>query len=172
MLFRFAGGAVYSPAMTDFTIMVEGTSAMFVTGPSVVRAVTHEEVDTEFLGGARTHATRSGVAHLAAPDEAAALDAVRAILAHLPQNNAGDAPLGPLDDPADRADAALDAIVPDDPSRPYDMHEVITRVVDRGEFLEIQPGWAQNILVGFARLGGRSVGIVAQEPMEIERAHV
>jgi acetyl-CoA carboxylase carboxyltransferase component len=159
-----AGGAVYSPAMTDFTIMVEGTSYMFVTGPNVVKTVTHEEVDSEFLGGATTHTTKSGVAHLAAPDEATALDAARRLLGHLPQNNLGDAPRPALSDPADRMDESLDTIVPDDPRRPYDMHRVIDRVVDDGAFLEVQPGWAANIIVGFARLGGRSVGIVAQQP--------
>ncbi len=159
-----AGGAVYSPAMTDFTIMVEGTSYMFVTGPNVVKAVTHEEVDSEFLGGAITHTTRSGVAHIAAKDESDALDGVRRILAHLPQNNLADPPLAAAGDPADRMDAELDGVVPDDPSRPYDMHDVLRRVVDDGSFLEIQPGWAANILIGFARLGGRSVGIVAQQP--------
>lgn len=159
-----AGGAVYSPAMTDFTIMVEGSSYMFVTGPNVVKTVTHEEVDAEFLGGATTHTTRSGVAHLAATDEAEALEAVRRILAHLPQNNLAAPPRILAADPSDRMDAALDRIVPDDPRQPYDMHEVLSAVVDDGEFLEIQPGWAQNILVGFARLGGRSVGIVAQQP--------
>jgi len=159
-----AGGAVYSPAITDFTVMVEGTSYMFVTGPSVVKAVTHEDVDAERLGGATTHTTRSGVAHLAAPDEATALDLVRRVLDHLPQNNLEDAPRAETGDPRDRMDAELDAIVPDDPSRPYDMHDVIGRVVDDAGFLEIQPGWAQNILVGFARLDGRSVGIVAQQP--------
>jgi propionyl-CoA carboxylase beta chain len=159
-----AGGAVYSPAMTDFTIMVEGTSYMFVTGPNVVKAVTHEEVDSEFLGGAVTHTTRSGVAHLAARDEGEALDGVRRILAHLPQNNLSDAPRIAPRDPVDRMDAELDHVVPDDPSRPYDMHDVIRRVIDDGTFLEIQPGWASNIIVGFARLGGRSVGVVAQQP--------
>jgi propionyl-CoA carboxylase beta chain len=159
-----AGGAVYSPAMTDFTIMVEGTSYMFVTGPNVVKTVTHEEVDSEFLGGALTHTTRSGVAHLAAGDEAAALDAVRAILRHLPQNNLESPPISPSQDPVDRMDPELDAVVPDDPQRPYDMHDIIRRVVDDGGFLEIQPGWAQNIIVGFARLAGRSVGVVAQQP--------
>jgi propionyl-CoA carboxylase beta chain len=159
-----AGGAVYSPAITDFTIMVEGTSYMFVTGPNVVKAVTHEDVDAERLGGATTHTTRSGVAHVAAHDEAEALAYARRILAYLPQNNLGDAPRGPATDPADRRDAELDAIVPDDPSTPYDMHAVIERVVDDGEFLEIQPGWAPNIITGFARLGGRSVGFVAQQP--------
>ena len=159
-----AGGAVYSPAMTDFTIMVEKTSYMFVTGPNVVKAVTHEEVDSEALGGAQVHTTRSGVAHLAAHDESEAFDAVRRILAHLPQNNLESPALVPSNDPPDRMDAELDRVVPDDAHRPYDMHDVISRVVDDGEFLEIQPGWAQNILIGFARLGGRSVGIVAQQP--------
>ena len=159
-----AGGAVYSPAMTDFTIMVERTSYMFVPGPNVVKTVTHEEVDAEFLGGAVTHTTKSGVAHLAASDEAAALESVRRLLAHLPQNNLGDAPRIEARDPVDRRDAALDSIVPADPRTPYDMREVISRVVDDGAFLEIQPNWAPNILIGFGRLGGRSVGIVAQQP--------
>ena len=159
-----AGGAVYSPAMTDFTIMVEGTSYMFVTGPNVVRTVTHEEVDSEFLGGATTHTTISGVAHLAAPDEATAMDHVRRLLGHLPQNNLGEPPRIASRDPVERRDPELDHVVPDDPQKPYDMHDVIRRVVDDAEFLEIQPGWAANILVGFARLGGRSVGIVAQQP--------
>ena len=159
-----AGGAVYSPAMTDFTVMAEGTSYMFVTGPNVVRTVTHEEVDSEFLGGATTHTTVSGVAHLAAPDEASALDSARRLLSFLPSNNLERAPAAVSDDPSDRADATLDSIVPQDPGTPYDMHDVIRRVVDDGELLEIQPGWAGNIIVGFARLGGRSVGIVAQQP--------
>jgi len=159
-----AGGAVYSPAMTDFTVMVERTSYMFVTGPNVVKAVTHEAVDSEALGGALVHTTRSGVAHLAAHDEAEALDAVRRILGHLPQNNLEQAPLVATADPVDRMDSELDDIVPDDPHRPYDMHDVISRVVDDGQFLEIQPGWAQNIITGFARLGGRSIGVVAQQP--------
>ena len=159
-----AGGAVYSPAITDFTIMVEGSSYMFVTGPNVVRTVTHEEVDSEYLGGATTHTTKSGVAHLSAADEAAALDSVRAILAHLPQNNLAEPRRSTTSDPVDRMDPHLDSIVPDDPRLPYDMRDVIDRVVDDGDFLEIQPGWAPNILIGFARLGGRSVGIVAQQP--------
>ena len=159
-----AGGAVYSPAMTDFTIMVEHSSYMFVTGPNVVKTVTHEEVDAEFLGGAHTHTTRSGVAHLAAADEADALDAVRRILVHLPQNNLADSPRIVARDPIERMDPELDHVVPDDPRQPYDMHRVLAAVVDDREFLEIQPGWAQNILIGFARLGGRSVGIVAQQP--------
>jgi propionyl-CoA carboxylase beta chain len=159
-----AGGAVYSPAITDFTVMVEGTSYMFVTGPSVVKTVTHEDVDAEFLGGASTHTTRSGVAHIAARDEAGAMDAARALLAHLPQNNIAATVVWPTDDPSDRMDASLDTVVPDDPRTPYDMHDVLRSVIDDGAFLEIQPKWAQNIIVGFARLGGRNVGIVAQQP--------
>ena len=159
-----AGGAVYSPAMTDFTVMVEGTSYMFVTGPNVVRSVTHEEVDSESLGGAAVHTGISGVAHLAARDEAEALDHVKRLLAHLPQNNLADAPVIASSDPVDRMDAELDAIVPDEPSRPYDMHDVLRRVFDDGAFFEVQPAWAGNILIGFARLGGRPVGIVAQQP--------
>ncbi len=159
-----AGGAVYSPAITDFTVMVEGTSYMFVTGPGVVKTVTHEDVDAEFLGGADTHTTRSGVAHIAAPDEAGALDAARALLAHLPQNNIAPPSIAASSDPSDRMESALDSVVPDDPRMPYDMHDVLRHVIDDGAFLEIQPGWAQNIIVGFARLAGRSVGIVAQQP--------
>src|SRR3712207_1339223 len=150
-----AGGAVYSPAITDFTIMVEGTSYMFVTGPNVVRSVTHEDVTAERLGGATTHTTRSGVAHLAAYDEAEALASARRPLPSLPQNNLTDPPRVAVTDPVDRADPTLDDVVPDDPQRPYDMHEVIRRVVDGGELLEIQPAWAANVIVGFARLGGR-----------------
>jgi propionyl-CoA carboxylase beta chain len=159
-----AGGAVYSPAITDFTVMVEGTSYMFVTGPTVVKTVTHEDVDAEFLGGATTHTTRSGVAHIAAHDEAGALDAARDLLAHLPQNNLADAVVAATSDPSDRMDPRLDGVVPDDPRQPYDMHDVIRPIVDDGAFLEIQPGWAQNIIIGFARLAGRSVGVVAQQP--------
>jgi propionyl-CoA carboxylase beta chain len=159
-----AGGAVYSPAMTDFTIMVEGSSYMFVTGPNVVKAVTHEEVDSDALGGAAVHTGRSGVAHLAAKDEAEALDYVRRLLAHMPQNNLSDPPMITSTDPHDRMDPELDEVVPDETTKPYDMHDVIRRVVDNGQFLEIQPVWAANILIGFARLGGRAVGVVAQQP--------
>jgi propionyl-CoA carboxylase beta chain len=160
-----AGGAVYSPAMTDFTVMAEGTSYMFVTGPNVVRTVTHEEVDAEYLGGAETHTTRSGVAHIASPDEASALAVARRLLGYLPSNNLERPPTaGGETDPADRMDLALDSVVPDDPSAPYDMHRVIAPVIDADSWLEIQPGWAQNIICGFARLGGRPVGIVAQQP--------
>src|SRR6187401_2599220 len=141
-----AGGAVYSPAITDFTIMVEGTSYMFVTGPNVVRAVTHEDVDRETLGGASTHTTISGVAHLAARDEAEAIAFARRILGYLPQNNLAQPPRRSTDDPPDRRDSDLDGVVPAEPSQPYDMHDVISRIVDDGEFLELQPGWAANIL--------------------------
>ena len=159
-----AGGAVYSPAMTDFTIMVEGTSYMFVTGPNVVRAVTHEEVDAEQLGGATVHATRSGVAHLTRPNEAEAIDAARRLLSYLPSNNLSDPPIVDGVEPAATASSELDSIVPDDPSHPYDMHDVVGRVVDPGTFLEISRAYAQNIIVGFARIAGRSVGIVGQQP--------
>jgi propionyl-CoA carboxylase beta chain len=159
-----AGGAVYSPAMTDFTIMVEKTSYMFVTGPNVVKAVTHEQVDSEALGGATVHTTKSGVAHLAAHDEGEALESARRLLAQLPQNNLETPAIVPTTDPASRMDAALDDIVPADPSRPYDMHDVISRIADADSFLEIQPGWAANIIIGFARFAGRSVGIIAQQP--------
>ena len=165
-----AGGAVYSPAITDVTIMVDGTSYMFVTGPDVVKAVTHEEVDREELGGAATHTQVSGVAHLAAPDEAAACALAREILSFLPQNNLGDPPRVSTDDPWDRADLALDGIVPDEPTRAYDMHRVLSGVLDDGAFLELQPAWASNIIIGFGRLGGRSVGIVAQQPLVLAGA--
>jgi len=159
-----AGGAVYSPAITDFTVMVEGTSYMFVTGPNVVRAVTHEEVDADALGGAGVHTGRSGVAHLAARDEAEAMDHVRRLLAHLPQNNLADAPVVACIDPPDRMDRELDDVVPGEPQRPYDMRDVLHHIVDDGDFFELQPEWAANILIGFSRLGGRPVGIVAQQP--------
>ena len=159
-----AGGAVYSPAITDFTIMVEGTSYMFVTGPDVVRTVTHEDVDRERLGGASIHTTVSGVAHLAATDEAEAMSLCRRILNHLPQNNLSRPERRETSDPVDRRDGALDDVVPAEPTQPYDMHEVISRVVDDGDFLEIQPAWAANIIVGFGHVGGRSVGIVGHQP--------
>ena len=165
-----AGGAVYSPAITDFTIMVEGTSYMFVTGPEVVRTVTHEDVDREKLGGALVHTSVSGVAHLAAQDEAEAMSLCRRILDHLPQNNLSKPADRATSDPADRRDETLDGIVPDEPSKPYDMHEVIKRVVDDGEFLELQPAWAANIIVGFARLAGHAVGIVAHQPQVLAGA--
>ncbi len=159
-----AGGAVYSPAMTDFTFMVQGTSFMFVTGPDVVKTVTHEVVDFEGLGGAGVHSSTSGVAHFAAEDEAQCIDQVRRLMGFLPSNNLDDAPLRVTDDPADRMDDALNSIVPDQPTRSYNMHSVIRSVVDDGDFLEVHEQFAQNIIVGFAHLGGRSVGIVAQQP--------
>jgi acetyl-CoA carboxylase carboxyltransferase component len=160
-----AGGAVYSPAMTDFILMTKDTSHMFITGPEVVRAVTHEEVTFEELGGAMTHASKSGVAHFAAEDEEHCLDLIRQLLSYIPQNNLEDPPFVPTADPVDRMDEELATIIPDSPTRAYDMRDVIRHVVDDDRFLEIHAHWAQNILVGFARLGGLSVGIVAQQPM-------
>ena len=159
-----AGGAVYSPAMTDFTLMVKGTSFMHITGPEVIKAVTREEVTSEELGGAMTHNSKSGVAHFAAEDEEDCLQLTRRLLSYVPQNNMEDPPFVPTDDPPDRMDEALDTIVPDSPTKPYDMKEIIRRVADDGAFLEVHRHWAQNIIVGFARLGGFSVGIVAQQP--------
>src|SRR5438067_4796315 len=159
-----AGGAVYSPAMTDFTFMVQGTSFMFVTGPDVVKTVTHEVVDFEGLGGATVHSSTSGVAHFAAEDEAQCLDQVRRLMGFLPSNNLDDAPLRRSADPTERMDEALNSIVPDQPTRSYNMHSVIRSVVDDGDFLEVHEQFAQNIIVGFAHLGRRSVGIVAQQP--------
>jgi propionyl-CoA carboxylase beta chain len=159
-----AGGAVYSPAMTDFILMVKGTSYMFVTGPDVIKAVTHEEVTHEELGGADTHNTRSGVAHFEGESEAETLALVRELLSFIPSNNVDDPPLLPNDDDRNRRDPALATIVPENPNKPYDMHKLIAAVVDDGNFLEVQPAFARNILCGFARLGGRSVGIVANQP--------
>jgi propionyl-CoA carboxylase beta chain len=165
-----AGGAVYSPAMTDFIFMVESTSYMFITGPDVIRAVTHEEVTKEELGGAHAHAARSGVAHRAFSDEPACLGALRELLTFLPQNNREDPPRLPESarkDSPDRRDASLDTLIPADPAKPYDMHEVIKRVVDDGAFFEIQPEFALNMIVGFARLDGRPVGVVANQPAHL-----
>ncbi|MGH7673069.1 MAG: acyl-CoA carboxylase subunit beta [Gemmatimonadales bacterium] len=162
-----AGGAVYSPAITDFVFMVRGLSYMFVTGPNVVKTVTHEDVDFERLGGADVHGGTSGVAHFVHDSELEALTAIRTLLGYLPSNNLDDAPIRPSDDPADRRDEALLDIVPDEPSKPYDMHDVIRRVVDGGEFFEVQRDCAGNLLVGFARLGGRPVGIVANQPANL-----
>jgi propionyl-CoA carboxylase beta chain len=164
-----AGGAVYSPAITDFTLMVEGTSHMFITGPDVIKTVTGEEVSFEDLGGAQAHNVKSGVAHYQAADEDDCLNFARELLSYLPSNNL-DEPAGPAgDDPAileiTDADAELDAIIPDSPNQPYDMHEVITRILDDGEFLEIHAGFAKNIVVGFGRVEGASVGVVANQPM-------
>jgi propionyl-CoA carboxylase beta chain len=162
-----AGGAVYSPAITDFNIMVEGTSYMFITGPDVIRTVTHEEVTKEELGGAHTHAVRSGVAHFAARDDRAALARIRELLSYLPSNNMEEPPRRPTRDDADRADEALDALVPENPNKPYDIKDLIRRVVDEGVFLEVHEQFAPNIVVGFARLGGRSAGIVANQPAHL-----
>jgi acetyl-CoA carboxylase carboxyltransferase component len=159
-----AGGAVYSPALTDFTVMVEGTARMFITGPDVVHAVTHEEVTPEELGGAEVHYRRSGVAHFTAGDDAGALTLVRRLLSYLPANNAEDPPYLPPTDPTDRVDETLDQLIPDDPVQGYDMREVIHSVVDDGEFLAVQADFAPNLIVGFARLGGYVVGVVAQQP--------
>ncbi len=160
-----AGGAVYSPAMTDFIFMVKGTSFMHITGPDVIKAVTHEEVTSEDLGGAMVHNTKSGVAHFAAQDEDDCIYQIRKLVSYLPQNNMDDPPFVLTEDPPDREDETLDTIVPDNPNKPYNMKDVIQRVVDEGDFYEVQEHWARNIVVGFARLGGYSVGIVAQQPM-------
>ncbi len=159
-----AGGAVYSPALTDFIFMVRNSSYMFVTGPDVVKAVTHEEVSFEDLGGASVHSETSGVCHVAADSEADTLYLVRKLLSYLPQNNLEDPPyVPPADDPL-RAEDALDEIIPDDPGKPYDIKDVIRLIVDDGQFFEIHESYAANIVVGFARLGGHSVGIVANQP--------
>ena len=159
-----AGGAVYSPAITDFVVMVEGTSYMFLTGPDVIRTVMHEEVTAQDLGGAGVHAERSGVAHFTAADDRQALALVRELLSYLPSNNREDPPrVEPTDDPR-RADPELDRIVPTDPNRPYDILELIRRVVDHGEFLQVHERYGRNIVVGFARLHGMPVGIVANQP--------
>jgi propionyl-CoA carboxylase beta chain len=159
-----AGGAVYSPAMTDFIVMVRDTSYMFITGPDVIKATTHEEVSMQALGGADTHSMRSGVCHLEAPDDESALFTIRELLSYMPSNNLDDPPFRASDDPPDRQDGDLDSIVPENPNKPYDMRDIILRVVDNGHWLEVQPEFAQNILIGFARLGGFPVGIVANQP--------
>jgi acetyl-CoA carboxylase carboxyltransferase component len=159
-----AGGAVYSPAITDFVIMVKNTSYMFVTGPEVVKTVTHEEVTFEELGGAETHASLSGVAHFAADGEEDAIYLVQKLLSYMPGNNMEDPPFVRSEDDPLRTDDALDQIIPAEPNKPYDMREVITRLVDNGEFTEVMQNWAPNVLIGFARLDGRSIGVVANQP--------
>ncbi len=159
-----AGGAVYSPAITDFVYMVRGTSYMFVTGPNVVKTVTHEEIDMEGLGGADVHAGTSGVAHFAHDSELECLESIRTLFRYIPQNNREEGPERPTDDPFDRAAEALLSVVPDEPTRPYDILDVIRPVVDDGEFYQVHADFAQNIVVGFAHLGGRPVGIVANQP--------
>jgi propionyl-CoA carboxylase beta subunit len=162
-----AGGAVYSPAITDFIVMVDQTSHMFVTGPNVIKMVTNEEVSFEDLGGAQTHSSRSGVAHLMARNDQDCILILRKLLSFMPQNNLSETPRRATSDPVDRRDAALDTVVPENAMVPYDIIDVITRVVDDGEFFEIQPLYATNIVVGFAHLNGRSVGIVANQPKSL-----
>jgi propionyl-CoA carboxylase beta chain len=159
-----AGGAVYSPAITDFIYMVRGTSYMFVTGPNVVKTVTHEDIDMEGLGGADVHASTSGVAHFACDSEVECLESIRRLLDFIPQNNREDAPERDATDPFDRQDEELLDIVPDEPNKPYDILDVIRRVADEGEFYEVHKDYARNIVVGFAHLGGRSVGVIANQP--------
>ena len=160
-----AGGAVYSPAITDFVIMVKDTSHMFVTGPDVVKTVTHEDVTFDALGGAGVHSRTTGVAHFAAASEDEALRTVRQLLSYMPQNNMDDPPFEPPADDPLRTDPELDTIVPDEPNRPYDMRDLVCRIVDDGKLLEVHEHFAQNLMVGFARLNGRPVGVVAQQPM-------
>ncbi|MFH2036283.1 MAG: acyl-CoA carboxylase subunit beta [Candidatus Zixiibacteriota bacterium] len=160
-----AGGAVYSPAITDFILMVKNTSYMFVTGPNVVKTVTHERVTSEELGGAITHSSKSGVSHFACENEADAIAILRKLLSYIPQNNMDDVPIIDTHDPFDRTDEALNTIVPENPNKAYDIKEVITRIMDNGEFLEVHADYAQNIVVGFSRLGGRSIGIIANQPI-------
>jgi len=162
-----AGGAVYSPAITDFTIMVKETSYMFVTGPDVIKAVTHEQVTKDELGGAQTHNEKSGVAHFSVADDRECLLLIRELLAFMPSNNLDDPPAVPATDPADRAALALDTLVPAQPTQAYDMLDVIHAVVDDGDFLEVHRHFARNLLVGFARLGGRAVGVVANQPAHL-----
>ncbi|MDT8070499.1 MAG: acyl-CoA carboxylase subunit beta [Terriglobia bacterium] len=159
-----AGGAVYSPAITDFILMVDKTSYMFITGPDVIKAVTHEEVTKDELGGATTHNSKSGVAHFLAHDDAECLSMIRELLSFIPSNNLEDPPRKPCTDPADRADEQLDTLVPAESNKPYDIKDVINRVVDDNYFFEVQEHWAKNIVVGFARLNGKPVGVVANQP--------
>src|SRR5918912_71212 len=160
-----AGGAVYSPAMTDFILMVKGSSQMFITGPDVIKTVTGEEVGFEELGGAMTHNSRSGVAHLMAEDEAESFDQLRTLLSFLPSNNMDDPPSAPSGDDPDRLAEDLQTIVPDSPKKAYDMKTVIEAVVDDAFFFEIQPFWARNLVTGFARLDGKVVGVVGNQPI-------
>jgi len=159
-----AGGAVYSPAITDFTFMVRGTSYMFVTGPKVVKTVTHEEISSEELGGADTHAAKSGVAHFAMDGEVEAIEGVKRLLSYIPSNNLEDPPAAPNDDPIDREESQLDSLIPDNANKPYDIKEVIVRVLDQGDFFEVHQDFAPNIVVGFGRLAGKPIGIIANQP--------
>jgi len=162
-----AGGAVYSPAITDFNVMVRDTSYMFVTGPDVIRTVTHEEVTKDELGGAMTHNSRSGVAHFAVDDDRACLQLIRELLSYVPSNNLEEPPAVETADPPDRDAPELDALVPAEPTKPYDMKDLLRAVVDEGRFLEVHEHWAPNIVVGFARFDGRSCGIVANQPAHL-----
>ncbi len=162
-----AGGAVYSPAMTDFIIMVKNSSNMFITGPDVIKTVTHEDVSAEELGGAVAHASRSGVADFAVGSEEECIQVIRALLSFVPQNNLEDPPFVPTDDDPNRMDPRLRTLVPDNPNKPYDIKELIRLVVDDGNFLEVHPLYGKNLVVGFARFGGRSVGIVANQPAHL-----
>ncbi len=159
-----AGGAVYSPAMTDFTFMVENTSYMFVTGPDVVKTVTHQDITADELGGAKVHCEKSGVAHLSFPNDILCLREVRRLINYLPSNYKQRAPILDLRDPAERTDPALDYLVPANPNQTYDMKILITSILDGAEFLEIQPGYARNVIVGFGRLGGGTIGLIANQP--------
>ena len=159
-----AGGAVYSPALTDFTLMTEGTSYMFLTGPAVVKTVTGEDVSQEDLGGASVHASKSGVTHFTAETGEEGLAIIRKLLSFIPQNNLEEAPLVNCTDPIDRMDDLLNEIIPDSPNKPYDMYEVIGAIIDNGEFLEVQKDYAKNLIIGFARMNGQSVGVVANQP--------
>ena len=158
-----AGGAVYSPALTDFIFMVDKTSVMHITGPAVIKAVTGEEVTSEELGGAKTHNTISGNAHFMAKDEAECFAQIRKVLSYLPPNNLDDAPMAETNDPVDRADMSLRDIVPTNPNKGYDVHDVLAKVLDNGEFTEVQAGWAKNIVTGYGRVGGRPIGIIANQ---------
>lgn len=162
-----AGGSVYSPALTDFTVMVRNNSYMFLTGPKVVKAVTHEDVDTETLGGASVHTTKSGVAHLAADSDEQAINYLKELLSYIPQNNMEAPPRVESNDPVDREEEGLCCVIPENPNQPYDIKQIVTSTVDDGRFFEIQPDYAPNIVIGFARYAGQSVGVVANQPLHL-----
>ncbi|MHA2603475.1 MAG: acyl-CoA carboxylase subunit beta [Candidatus Thorarchaeota archaeon SMTZ1-83] len=162
-----AGGAVYSPAVTDFTLMVKGTSHMFITGPEVIKTVTGEEVSFEELGGAMTHSSVSGVSHFASEDEDHCFEQIRTLLSYMPSNNLEDPPRVETDHAPDDVDELIDEIIPDDPNKPYDMRDVVTKIADNGEFFEVHEHWARNMIVGFVRFDGRSVGIVGNQPAHL-----
>jgi propionyl-CoA carboxylase beta chain len=162
-----AGGAVYSPALTDFTIMVENSSYMFVTGPDVVKTVTHENISQEDLGGASMHTSKSGVAHLSFKSDIEAILQTRRLINFLPLSNKSETPQIPVDDNFDRVDVSLNTLIPENPNQPYDMGELVEKILDEGDFYEIQPNYAKNIIVGFGRLEGQTVGVVANQPMQL-----